>query len=164
MSTPNAKTATLGPALKPKVSGEDWIMRVVLVGIALYLLITMVFPLYAILSKSFQTDKGVFIGLDNYIKFFSTPALFWSIKNSLFVTIMTCVIVVPLAFIFAYALTRSCMPLKGLFKGIALIPILMPSLSLDITTIRRLAFPYYLYRKVLRKQNAISSFILRYLL
>ena len=128
MSTPNAKTATLGPALKPKVSGEDWIMRVVLVGIALYLLITMVFPLYAILSKSFQTDKGVFIGLDNYIKFFSTPALFWSIKNSLFVTIMTCVIVVPLAFIFAYALTRSCMPLKGLFKGIALIPILMPSL------------------------------------
>ena len=128
MSTPNAKTATLGPALKPKVSGEDWIMRVVLVGIALYLLITMVFPLYVILSKSFQTDKGVFIGLDNYIKFFSTPALFWSIKNSLFVTIITCVIVVPLAFIFAYALTRSCMPLKGLFKGIALIPILMPSL------------------------------------
>ena len=128
MSTANATTATLGPALKPKVSGEDWIMRVVLVGIALYLLITMVFPLYAILSKSFQTDKGVFIGLDNYIKFFSTPALFWSIKNSLFVTIMTCVIVVPLAFIFAYALTRSCMPLKGLFKGIALIPILMPSL------------------------------------
>ncbi len=126
--TPSIKAPPLGTAIKPKVSGEDWIMRVVLIGIALYLLITMVFPLYAILSKSFQTDKGVFIGLDNYIKFFSTPALFWSIQNSFFVTIITCLIVVPVAFTFAYALTRSCMPFKSLFKGIALIPILMPSL------------------------------------
>ncbi|MBT5297915.1 MAG: putative 2-aminoethylphosphonate ABC transporter permease subunit [Rhodospirillaceae bacterium] len=103
-------------------------MRAVLVGIALYLLITMVFPLYAILSKSFENPDGVFIGLSNYIKFFSTPALFWSIQNSLTVTLITTFIVVPLAFVFAYALTRSCMPFKGLFKGIALIPILMPSL------------------------------------
>lgn len=124
----NATPRTSGPAIKPKVSGEDWIMRAVLMGIALYLLITMVFPLYAILSKSFQSEKGVFIGLANYVKFFSTPALFWSIKNSFFVTIVTCMIVVPVAFVFAYALTRSCLPFKGLFKGIALIPILMPSL------------------------------------
>jgi len=118
----------IGPAIKPKVSGEDWIMRAVLMGIALYLLVTMVFPLYAILSKSFQEESGAFVGLANYAKFFSTPALFWSIQNSFFVTIIACFIVVPLAFIFAYALTRSCMPFKGLFKGIALIPILMPSL------------------------------------
>ena len=128
MNTPNTTAATLGPAIKSNVSNEDWIMRAVLIGVALYLLITMVFPLYAILSKSFLTDQGVFIGLDNYTKFFSTPSLFWSIQNSLFITIITCIIVVPIAFIFAYALTRSCMPLKGLFKGIALIPILMPSL------------------------------------
>ena len=89
VNTPSTKAPPLGTAIKPKVSGEDWIMRAVLIGIALYLLITMVFPLYAILSKSFQTDKGVFIGLDNYIKFFSTPALFWSIQNSFFVTIIT---------------------------------------------------------------------------
>ena len=38
------------------------------------------------------------------------------------------VIVVTLAFIYAYALTRSCMPFKGLFRSIALIPILAPSL------------------------------------
>jgi iron(III) transport system permease protein len=128
VKTPSTTTATLGPAIKPKVSGEDWIMRAILIGLALYLLITLVLPLYAILSKSFQTDKGVFIGLENYIKFFSTPALFWSIQNSFLVTIITCLIVVPLAFMFAYALTRSCMPFKSLFKGIALVPILMPSL------------------------------------
>ncbi len=116
------------PVIKPKVSSEDWIMRAVLVGIALYLFISILLPLYAILSKSFKDADGAFIGLSNYAKFFSTPALFWSIQNSLTVTLLCCVIVVPVAFIYAYALTRTCMPFKSIFKGVALIPILMPSL------------------------------------
>ena len=35
---------------------------------------------------------------------------------------------VPLAFGFAYAMTRSCIPGKGVFRTIALIPLLAPSL------------------------------------
>ncbi|MEK9672555.1 MAG: putative 2-aminoethylphosphonate ABC transporter permease subunit [Rhodospirillaceae bacterium] len=116
------------PIVKPKVSGEDWIMRWVLVGIALYLVVTILLPLYAIMSKSFKNADGAYIGLANYAKFFSTPALFWSIENSLTVTLICCVIVVTAAFIYAYALTRTCIPCKSLFKGVALIPILMPSL------------------------------------
>ncbi len=34
----------------------------------------------------------------------------------------------PLAFLYAYALTRSCLPWKPLFKTVALVPILVPSL------------------------------------
>ncbi|HYN13381.1 MAG TPA: putative 2-aminoethylphosphonate ABC transporter permease subunit, partial [Burkholderiales bacterium] len=37
-------------------------------------------------------------------------------------------ITVPAAFVFAYALTRSCMPFKGTLRLIALIPLLAPSL------------------------------------
>ncbi|PIW28756.1 MAG: putative 2-aminoethylphosphonate ABC transporter permease subunit [Rhodospirillales bacterium CG15_BIG_FIL_POST_REV_8_21_14_020_66_15] len=125
MSEAAARAAAV---IKPKVGSEDWIMRAVLVGIALYLTVSIVLPLYAILSKSFKNADGVFVGLANYAKFFSTPALFWSIENSLTVTLICCVIVVTLAFIYAYALTRTCMPLKSLFKGVALLPILMPSL------------------------------------
>jgi iron(III) transport system permease protein len=116
------------PRIKPKVSSEDWIMRAVLVGIALYLTVSILLPLYAILSKSFKNADGLFVGLANYVNFFSTPALFWSIENSLTVTLICCVIVVTLAFIYAYALTRTCIPFKSLFKGVALLPILMPSL------------------------------------
>lgn len=115
-------------AIKPKVSSEDWIMRAVLVGIALYLFVSILLPLYTILSKSFKDADGAFIGLSNYANFFSTPSLFWSIQNSLTVTLLCCFIVVPVAFTYAYALTRTCMPFKGIFKGVALIPILMPSL------------------------------------
>lgn len=116
------------PRITPKVSSEDWIMRAVLVGIALYLTVSILLPLYAILSKSFKNADGLFVGLANYVNFFSTPALFWSIENSLTVTLICCVIVVTLAFIYAYALTRTCIPFKSLFKGVALLPILMPSL------------------------------------
>jgi len=119
---------TTEPPIKPKISGEDWLMRALLLGVALYLAFSIVLPLYAILSKSFQTADGGFSGITNYIKFATTPALFWSIQNSLTVTLISTLIVLPVAFVFAYALTRSCMPFKSLFKGIALVPILMPSL------------------------------------
>jgi len=67
-------------------------------------------------------------GLDNYITYFSTPALFRSIENSFFISILTTLITVSLAFGFAYALNRSTMRFKGVFRLIAMIPILVPSL------------------------------------
>ena len=120
---------TAGRKIKPKVSGEDWIMRAILGVIALYLVVTIVLPLYTLLSKSFE-DKPTVHSSDwrTMPSSFGTPALSWSIQNSLTVTLITTCIVVIIAFIYAYALTRTCIPFKGLFKGIALIPILMPSL------------------------------------
>ncbi len=41
----------------------------------------------------------------------------------------------PLAFVFAYAMTRSCMPFKGLFRTITLVPLLAPSLLSAISLI-----------------------------
>ncbi|MGL5736402.1 MAG: putative 2-aminoethylphosphonate ABC transporter permease subunit, partial [Beijerinckiaceae bacterium] len=59
---------------------------------------------------------------------FSTPALANSIGNSLGVALITTAIVVPLAFIYAYALTRSTIPARGFFHAAALLPIFAPSL------------------------------------
>ena len=67
-------------------------------------------------------------GLSNFINYFSTPALFKSIQNSIFIAIISTIITVILAFWFAYALNRSCMRFKGLFRLIAMAPILVPSL------------------------------------
>jgi iron(III) transport system permease protein len=44
-------------------------------------------------------------------------------------------ITVPAAFVFAYALTRSAMPAKPVFRGITLIPLLAPSLLSAISLI-----------------------------
>ncbi len=67
-------------------------------------------------------------GLSNYVRYFSTPALFYSIHNSLYIATISTIITVLIAFGLAYAFNRSCMPLKGVFRLIVMIPILVPSL------------------------------------
>ena len=118
-----------------KASRDDLQMRLFMGIIALYLIIAVAFPLYAMFSKSLDNRDGVFVGIENYIHYFSTPALFYSIYNSLFVSIITTIITVSLAFTFAYALTRSCMVGKTFFKTIAMIPILVPSLLAGIALV-----------------------------
>ncbi len=116
------------PVVKPKSSRDDWTMRAFMCVIGVYLVAALALPLYTMLSKSFEDHDGVFVGIENYVEYFSTPALAYSIHNSLFIAVVTTIITVTLAFTFAYALTRSCIPFKGLFKSITMIPILVPSL------------------------------------
>ncbi len=114
--------------IRPIIGREAWIMRGCILLLGAFLLISIALPLYTLLSKSFQNANGLFIGLANYDAYFSNPALIVSITNSFTVALISTVITLSLAFVFAYALTRSCMPFKGLFRALALIPILMPSL------------------------------------
>lgn len=67
-------------------------------------------------------------GISNFVEYFSTPVLSNSIKNSLLIAVISTVVTVGLAFWFAYALNRSCMRFKGVFRLIAMMPILVPSL------------------------------------
>ncbi|MEY8117380.1 putative 2-aminoethylphosphonate ABC transporter permease subunit [Falsihalocynthiibacter sp. BN13B15] len=219
-----------GPVIKPKLSRDDIVMRGGMLVIALYLIVTLILPLWAMLSKSILTyhfdlsqyefqvsdevgtfdgiilnaavlntetkayapddlsagsdsrlsvtsffpdfsfrspvlyqvrntvDGGRFLvgstlndttdwveldsntfrrvqlrpiqstGLDNFVNYFSTPALFNSIKNSVMIATISTIITVTLAFWFAYALNRTCMRFKGAFRLVAMMPILVPSL------------------------------------
>ena len=92
-------------------------------------------PLLAILQQALQDKTGQLIWFDNFIDYAKTPALLESLWNSIWVSGLVTLIAVPLAFGFAYALTRSCMPFKALFRGITLIPLLAPSLLSAISLI-----------------------------
>ncbi len=74
-------------------------------------------------------------GTENYTTFFSTPSLFQSIENSVFIAVISTILTVSLAFGFAYAINRSQMPFKGAFRLIATMPILVPSLLPGIALI-----------------------------
>ncbi len=121
--------------VRAKLGRDDLIVRGTTVAIGLFLTVIIVLPLYAMLSKSFEDKDGVFVGLANYTRYFTTPALFRSIDHSLFIALASTAIVIVLAFVYAYALTRTCMRWKGLFRAIALIPILAPSLLPAISLI-----------------------------
>src|SRR2546423_208660 len=89
----------------------------------------------AILVKSVQDRAGEWAGLPNSPAYFRTPALSQSIWNSVWVSTLVTVITIPLAFTFAYGLTRSCMRFKALLRNVALVPILAPSLLAAISFI-----------------------------
>jgi iron(III) transport system permease protein len=128
-ATANAAAATDAfPATRRRLDRDDLLMRGGICLLIGWLLVTLVLPLWWLLSKSFEDEKGHFVGLANYVHYFSTPALFQSVWNSLLVSVVSTAIVLPLAFTYAYALQRSHMRWKGLFQALALIPILAPSL------------------------------------
>ena len=116
----------------------DWPQRIALIallviGAALTAFLAM--PLLAILGQALQEKDGSFAGLQNFVAYARTPALLESVWNSLWVSAAVTVITLPLAFAFAYALKRTCMPGKAVFRGITLIPLLAPSLLSAISLI-----------------------------
>jgi iron(III) transport system permease protein len=111
-----------------RLHGEA-VLRAVLIGLfAVFLVLFVLYPMLHVLARSVQANDGRMVGLANYARYFSTPAIAASITNSLAVSASTTVVTVGLAFVYAYALTRTTMPLRGLFRLVAMLPIFAPSL------------------------------------
>ena len=106
---------------------------IVLLAVALLVFLTV--PLAMILLRSLEGRGGEFVGLANFVQYTQSPALAQSTRNSLTFAGLTTLVTVPLAFVFAYAMQRSCIPFKGLWRNIAMIPILAPSLLAAISFI-----------------------------
>ncbi|MFG0214162.1 putative 2-aminoethylphosphonate ABC transporter permease subunit [Brevibacillus porteri] len=103
---------------------QKWLIALVVLGLSASVLL----PLGQLFSKAFYNKNGQFIGLDNYVTYFSTPALAGSLNNTLYISAMTTLIAVTLAFLFAYALTRSGIRGKRVFRAIALLPLFAPTM------------------------------------
>jgi iron(III) transport system permease protein len=122
-------------ARRLRVHWTDRVGNAGLVLAALALAVFLLAPMATILARSVEDRAGDFVGLANFQSYFRTPALLTSIWNSVWVSSLVTVITIPLAFGFAYGLTRSCMPFKVLLRNLALVPILAPSLLAAISFI-----------------------------
>ena len=138
MSTPAASLPLPPPAasVKPRVHWHDRMAQVLLVVCCAALALFLLGPLFMILVKSVQDKDGAFVGLLQFQEYFATPRLRQSIWNTLWVALVVTAITIPLAFTFAYALTRSRMPGRSVFRVIGLTPILAPSLMAAISFIQ----------------------------
>lgn len=103
---------------------QKWLIALVVLGLSASVLL----PLGQLFSKAFYNKNGQFIGLDNFATYFSTPALVGSLNNTLYISAMTTLIAVTLAFLFAYALKRSGIRGKRVFRAIALLPLFAPTM------------------------------------
>ena len=123
------------PAVRQQPHWSDRVAHAALALVSLALVVFLAAPLLSILQQALQDKAGDFVWFDNFIAYSRTPALLESLWNSIWVSAVVTLVTLPLAFAFAYALTRSCMPFKALFRGITLIPLLAPSLLSAISLI-----------------------------
>jgi iron(III) transport system permease protein len=99
---------------------------IVLLFFALLAFLTM--PLAMLLVRSVEGKTGAFVGFANFAVYFASPAFMRSVSNTLTFAGLTTAFTVPLAFAFAYAIQRTCIPWKATWRNIALLPILAPSM------------------------------------
>jgi iron(III) transport system permease protein len=118
-----------------RLDGEAMVMRVAILVLLAFLTLAIALPLATLLTKSFQDGDGRFVGLANYVRYFATPTLVASLWNSFWVAAVSAAIVVPLAFLYAYGITRTRLPARPVFMALALLPLFAPSLLSAISLI-----------------------------
>ena len=89
-------------------------------------LVFFAYSIYSMVLMSFQKVAGantVFIGLDNY-KVLSNAIFQKSLKNSIFYTIVSCALMIPIPLVLAAMLNSKNMRAKSTFRSILFIPAL----------------------------------------
>nr|HEX4883554.1 putative 2-aminoethylphosphonate ABC transporter permease subunit [Casimicrobiaceae bacterium] len=116
------------PTRVRRLDGEALVARGGVVLVAAGLLVFLTLPLASLLVRSVEDQAGGFAGFANFAQYLRSPSFAYSAGNTLAFAGLTTLFTVPLAFTFAYAIQRSCIPWKGLWRNIALVPILAPSM------------------------------------
>ncbi len=97
-------------------------------ALVLFLVLFLALPLLAILAKAVTDSDGAWAGLSVVSGIIGADGFLAMVGRSLTVGVVTMLLVVPCAYGFAYGLTRTRLPGKGLLRTIALLPLLAPSL------------------------------------
>ena len=93
-----------------------------------FLLLAVLAPLLAIFWRGMAPDASQGGGVSAAVALFSSENFHWLLGNSLKVSLTVTLLVVPLAYLFAYALQCTLIPSKALWRGVSLLPLLAPSM------------------------------------
>ena len=86
-------------------------------------------------GEEYSNQVRRWIGLSNFISYFSNEALYYSVYNSIFVSVVTTVIAVLLALVYAYAVTRTLIPGKAFFRVVAMLPLYAPTMLYGLSLV-----------------------------
>ncbi|WP_242142494.1 MULTISPECIES: putative 2-aminoethylphosphonate ABC transporter permease subunit [unclassified Bacillus cereus group] len=124
----NYKAEVSRKTVKRSIGKEEWLQRVLIFGVLVAFLIMLVLPLLQLFAQAFYDKDGTFVGVANFSKYFTTPTLIQSLQNTVWISGMTTVISVTLAFMYAYAIARTNVFGKRIFQYIALLPLFAPTM------------------------------------
>ncbi|QWH41375.1 putative 2-aminoethylphosphonate ABC transporter permease subunit [Bacillus mycoides] len=124
----NFKVESTKKKIKRRIGKEEWIQRLLIIGMLLSFFIMLVLPLLQLFTQAFYDKDGAFVGVANFSKYFTTPTLVQSLQNTLWISGATTIISVTLAFAYAYAIARTNVFGKRVFQYIALLPLFAPTM------------------------------------
>ncbi|MGU3371174.1 putative 2-aminoethylphosphonate ABC transporter permease subunit [Bacillus mycoides] len=124
----NFKAESTKKKIKRRIGKEEWIQRLLIIGMLLSFFIMLVLPLLQLFTQAFYDKDGAFVGAANFSKYFTTPTLVQSLQNTIWISGATTIISVTLAFAYAYAIARTNVFGKRVFQYIALLPLFAPTM------------------------------------
>ena len=106
---------------------EAWALRGLLAAALVVLTLIILLPLVSLLAQSVLDGQGRFVGGAHFAAYFSTAR--WSaLWHSLALSAVSALVCVVLAYGYAWALTHTALPARALWRALALLPLLAPSL------------------------------------
>src|SRR5450830_1338747 len=135
MSTLPLTQAPAAPPPEATATPERPWLAALLGGALLLLAVGIALPVLALLGMSLWGSSGEFVGLAHFAAYARSPNVLSSLFNSLWLSALSASVCVLLAYGYAYALTQSCVRGARLFRAVALIPLLAPSLLMAISLI-----------------------------
>lgn len=114
---------------------DEIIKEILTLFILAFIIIIIIFPIGMLICKSFQNNSGEYVGLKNFYDYFTSRNMIISLKNTLFVSTISSVISIILAFIFAYGIQRTTIKFKEIFKYIGMLPLFAPTMMHGIALV-----------------------------
>lgn len=133
---PNAQ----GKSLDRKKLFADPILITAIIGIFLFLLLFIVYPLAILLTDSavVETDAGTQIGFGNFVRIFKMTTFRKAITNTLFLGLITGLGATLIGFLFAYVdayVDVGSKFVRKLFNLVSILPVVSPPFVLSLSAI-----------------------------
>ena len=97
-----------------------------------FFVIFLVLPLGTLFIQAFLDKSGSFVGFLQFQEYLSSGAMLQSVKHTIFIASISTLLSVTIAFFFAYAISRKCIPGKKILNYIARLPLYAPTMLLGI--------------------------------
>ncbi len=118
-----------------KYTGQDLLKLTIMLCILFIGFSFLILPLLILFVQAFFDKDSAFVGFDLFIQYFSSPSMLQSLTNTLFISTISTLISVTIAFYFAYFISRKNILFKKTYQMIAMLPLFAPTMLLGMSLI-----------------------------
>ena len=116
-------------------SGQDIVKLVLILCILCLFAVFLIGPVVILFIKAFQDKSGAYVGFQQFKNYLTSANMLTSLMNTIYISVISTIISVTFALIFAYALSRKAVPFKKPLKFLAMLPMLAPTMLLGLSLV-----------------------------